>query len=225
MDEKIKESIKETLDIAIDGGSTLLGGILSDALVGQVVPGIATTFLSYKQKRTEKMLCNAIDQIKEDISKIKDKLSQMSKEEKNFITDKVIPIALESISKELQEEKVKFIVNGIKNVINNKITDEDIIIAYYDILNDLRMVDIKILINLYNESKKEIKICDVEKNIDITNLYEAVETHIVRKLENFCLITVKKTWGNLEGRMSKPTPDKLAISKLGTEFIEFFYMN
>ncbi|WP_128993150.1 hypothetical protein [Clostridium tetani] len=225
MDNKVKEKLKENIDIAINGGATLIGSMLSDALIGQVAPCIATTVLNYKQKRTEKMLLTAIEQLREHIDKIELKLKEMSETEVDFIRNKAIPIVFENIERESQEEKIKFIINGIRNIINNKITDEDLILTYYDILNRLRIIDIKILINIYKESKKMVAVYEIDKSNGPMDLYEAVETHLIRKLENLCLVTVTKTFGDIGGNFSKITPDRVKTSVLGANVIEFFNMH
>lgn len=217
--------IKDNLDIMLDSGVAFLGSILSDTLVGQIAPGVATTYLGYKQKKAEEMINCAIKKIQEDIDGIKGKLKEMSEEEVIFMRDKLILIAFENISRELQEDKLNFIINGIKTTINNKITDEDMVIAYYDILKDLRMIDIRILIDVYKESQKTATIYEVDKNDIYMNKYEAIETHIIRKLENLCLVTVKKTIREIEGSFSKATQDRVRITTLGDDFIKFFCMS
>ncbi|WP_088189018.1 hypothetical protein [Desulfosporosinus sp. FKA] len=226
MKENLKNQLKESFDTVLGGGASLAGGLLSDTLFGQIAPGIATTILSYKQKRSEKMLFNAMEQLKGRIVKIEDVIKQMSDIEKTFISEKLIPIAFDSITEEIQEEKIKFIINGINTAIENKVSNEDIIIAYYDVLNSLRLADIRILIQLYKESKKTAVSYLIDENRNSMNKYEAIETHILRKLESLCLASIQKTIGDLQGDfISKATPDKVRISTLGVQFIEFFEMD
>lgn len=54
VNEEIKKKLKENFDVALEGGTSLISGVLSNTLIGQVAPGIATTYLAYKQKRSEK---------------------------------------------------------------------------------------------------------------------------------------------------------------------------
>ena len=104
------------------------------------------------------------------------------------------------------------------------ITDEDLILNYYDILSKLRIKDINILIDLYQESKKMIRSYLEETDRTIKNEYEAVETHIIKKMESMGLISVRKTLEDLEGRITKPKKSATDISKLGIYLIEFFKM-
>ena len=63
-----------------------------------------------------------------------------------------------------------------------------------------------------------------ETDRSIKNEYEAVETHIIRKMESMGLISVRKTMEDLEGKITKPKKSATDISKLGIYIIKFFKM-
>lgn len=225
MNNKLKEKLQDISEITIETGAPVLGDMLSNALIGQAIPGAATAVLSYKQKKTERMLIKTIDELKGQINEINSKLKCMKKEELIFVQETLIPIVLDNIEKELQEEKIKYITNGISTSISTGITDIDLILSYYDILNKLRIIDINILINLYEESKKISTDCAEDMDMQIRNEYEATEMYIVKKLEYMGVISVRKTFDELEGSVIKPRKSAINISELGIYIIEFFKIN
>lgn len=224
MNDKLKEKIQDISELAIETGAPLAGNLISNALVGQVIPGAATFVLGWKQKRTEKMLSKAIDELKTQIVDINNSLKELKDNQIEFFKETIFPIALDFIEKESQEEKIKYIVNGITISIKNNITDIDLILNYYDMLNELRMIDIRILIDAYKESTKTD--VDYEEIVysRIKTEYEAAETYIIKKLESLSLISVDKTYAELEGRIVRPKKSSIHISKIGKYFVEFFSM-
>jgi len=224
MNKTLKEKLNDFTEISLEIGAPIVGNMVTDTIIGQIVPGAATAFLSYRQKRTEKMLIRAIDELKIQISEINSKLIGMSEKQIILIKESIFPIVLDNIEKESEEEKIKYIVNGFKHSINYDITDFDLILSYYDILNDLRMIDIRILIDLYEESKKMVRSYMEETDRTIKTEYEAVETYAIKKMESLGLISVKKTFEDLEGRVTKPKKSATKISKLGIYFVKFFEM-
>ncbi len=225
MNNNLKEKLQDISEITIETGAPVLGDMLSNALIGQAIPGVTTAVLSYKQKKTERMLSKAIDELKVQINEINSKLKCMKKEEIMFVQESLIPIALENIEKELQEEKIKYIINGISTSISDRITDIDLMLSYYDILDKLRIIDIKILIDLYEESKKMVRTYLEDTDRSIKNEYEAAEMYIAKKLENMGLISIKKTMDEFNRWVTKPRKSAMHISKLGCYIIEFFKMN
>jgi hypothetical protein len=227
MNENLKDKIKDNFDIALDGGVTLLGGLLSDALIGQIAPGVVTTYLSYKQKRSEKMILKALDEIKRKVDTIESNLQKLSDDQIDFIKEKVLPFVLDNIIDEEQEEKIIFIINAFGNIIEYKITDEDRIFMYFDILKNLRILDITMLISIeQNETQNDLsetrKMTEEEiKKVDITI---ASKNHILRKLKHYNLINILETLIDLGGDESIINDDRLHVSVLGKAFLNFFRM-
>ena len=226
MNEKIKEKIKDNFDTALEGGVTLLGGLLSEALIGQIAPGVVTTYLSYKQKRSEKMILRAIEEINNQMDVFEANLQKLSGDQLKFIKETALPFILDNIIDEEQEEKIVFIINAFGNIIDYKITDEDMVLTYFDILKNLRMMDIRILIGI-NQSKsastsEESKLSEEElQKVDIS---DAVKNHILRKLKHYNLIYIAETLIDLGGDESIIKDDRLDISVLGKGFLDFFRM-
>lgn len=168
------------------------------------------------------MMLKAVEELKNNMIEIENGMEQMSQDQKDFVKYFAIPVVFENIQNEIQYDKITFIVNGLKTIISDKITDDDLILSYYDILNKLRMIDIRILINLYKESKKMVRGYMVDRSDTTISEYDAVEIYIAKKLEGMYLVNIQKTINELQGISSKITPDRINISVLGTRLIEFF---
>ena len=219
MNGKIKEKIKDSFDIALGGGASLMGGLLSDTIVGQVAPGVMTTILAYKQKRSEKRIMNALDEFKNRFNNMEAQLKDMNEDDMNFIRNKALPIMFDFIINEQQEEKVKFIVNGMENIVTYKITDEDLILNYFDVLNELRVFDIKELLDINNSN------VEVEGSVSVSstqiNETEAVRRHIFKKLQKHDLIAINETWGEAGGEEYTIDKKRAKTSVFGGNFIKF----
>ena len=135
MKDELREKLQDMSKASMEAGIPIMGNIITDAVIGQAVPGVATAVISYKQKRTERMLIKAIDELKKQMIAINEKVNNMDKEQITFIKEKVLPIVFDFVIEESQEEKIKYIINGAINLIEIDITDEDLILNYYDILS------------------------------------------------------------------------------------------
>jgi len=225
MTDNLKEKIRETLDLALSGGvetgAVALSQALSDVLIGQVVPGITTAFMSYKQKRTEKMVMAAIADISGRLNALEEKLSKLSSEDLLFIKESFLPVLLDVIADEQQEEKISLLVNGFQTVIEYQLTDLDIITLYYDIIRELRVLDLKTLMWFAGKSDVEAY---VETSISRDDVHNSSINHIVKKLERLHLIGIPKLWGEIEGKEFTISRERGELTVLGERFIDFFRM-
>lgn len=223
MYEKIKNIVKENFDTALDTGSTILGGLFSNALVGQVAPGIATVYLGYKQKRFERNINALGNELKVRIEKLESSVNNLSNKEVDFLEDHIIPIIIDNVQDEQQEEKIKFMINGLETIIEYRIFDEDLILTYFDILKSLRYKDLKVFISLYNYEKTSVStLSEVKKeSLPVSNSEEALENHIIKKLKSYNLLTYQKLYGDFTTDEYKIGADRIKIGMLGRNFVEF----
>lgn len=222
MNKEIKEKIQDFSEVAVQAGAPMVGELIINSLAGQIIPGAATFVLGWKQKKTERMLLKAIDELQQQIQTINNSLKNLESHQINFIQEIIFPIALNCVENESQEEKIKYIVNGVLTSIENNIKDEDLILSYYDILSKLRIIDIKILMKAYKNYKEDIKYVDKKSDIIINNEYEAIETYTIRKIESLGLISRPKTFAEMDGEFVKISIHEISISKLGIYLVEFF---
>lgn len=218
MNEKIKNRIEYTVDIGLSGGASILGGLLTDTIVGQVAPGVMTSYLSYKQKRSEKNILLALDELNKRVSNIENHLKRLNENEIEFIKHRVFPEIFDFIINEQQEEKIEFIVNGLENIIIYKLNDEDLILTYLDVLHEIRMFDIRELININNNKIESME--DTKESTDI-NETEAVYKHIYLKLQKYNLVTFPQLVDELGGDEFTISRNRLKVSVFGRNFINF----
>lgn len=223
MTDNLKEKIQKNLDNIISGGvetgAAVLGQAFSDALIGQVTPGIVTAYMSYKQKKTEKMIMTAISNISDRLNALEEKLSKLSSEDWIFIKESFLPVFLNAITDEQQEEKISLLVNGFQTVIEYQITDIDVIILYYDIMRELRILDLKTLMWFANKPGAEAY---AETSISRDDVYQSSINHIAKKLEGLHLIWLQKLWGEIEGKEYTVNRERGNLTVLGERFIDFF---
>ncbi|MGR9632822.1 hypothetical protein ACU82A_00785 [Bacillus cereus] len=113
--------------------------------IGSVAPYISGAITSHRINRLKKRL----EDHQERIIAIEDKIQRLDKTFNEFLKEKAFPIILEDIMNDAQDEKVNFLLNGFENIIDQEIKDENRIIAYCDVLRELRVDDIKKIVNLH----------------------------------------------------------------------------
>lgn len=144
--------------IVPDVATDLVGHVATEAiattvgeLAGVFIPGVGNMILSYKQRRFERNieilvseLIERQNEFNEYFSKLDDKIAR---EVKNIymgiVSDHTIEVT--------QEEKIKYIVNGYVNLTKDGHPQEDVVMMYYDTLDELSLLDIRVL-KLYTQS-------------------------------------------------------------------------
>lgn len=225
MAESLIEKLRNNFDSALSGGletgAAVLSQALSDALVGQVAPGIVTAYLSYKQKRTDKMIVAAITDINDRLSTLEEKLNKFSTEDWTFFKEAFLPVFLDAVADEQQEEKIALLVNGFQTVIEYRLTDIDIIILYYDIVSQLRIFDLKTF--MWFVSKTDVEAY-AETSINRDDIYQSSVNHVVKKLEKLHLIGLPRLYGEMDGDEYTISRGRVKLTVLGERFIDFFRM-
>jgi hypothetical protein len=246
-----KEDIKDLAESMTEPAVNIVANLLLEGLVSQMIPGITTTLLSYRQKRSEKMVEKFINELKSRQVEIEKMLSNLEIGKLNEFSTKYFPIILDHILDTKQEEKIELITNGFVNTIAVQFCDENIIDNYLNVLKDINLLDIRVL----NEFKSEFTIKDnTDSNrmvsrtnsllfselIDRTNLEKSELAFIVSKLEKHCLIEntqffeyekvvdrVQKISNNqYDNKVDKDDitmPPYYILTNYGINFIKYFY--
>ena len=243
----IKEKAKDMFDSAKEPIFGMACDLVLDGVVGTVVPGVMNTVLSYKQKRQEKMFIEFMNNIKDKINILEDRLNNMNHEQYLEFKDKYFGLISDYVLDEVQEAKIKYITNGFINLCEVDKINEDFVLTYYDALKDLRIIDIAVLklyseiYNPFNQSEKTFDDILVEHNIDYDQ-YTAIREKLVRlgllttKRENKIddlynnILNMQDYLENIsKGKKAKlksfkriDKKDSFQISKFGRAFIEFF---
>lgn len=128
--------------------SEMLKGTVIEAatsMAGVAVPGVGNMLLSYKQKKMERNVEICISKIVENQDEINKRLDRLEEEKLKNIQSRYFGLVTDYAAQTKQEEKIEFIVNGFINITGDILSQEDKILMYYDVLDQLSMLDIRVL--------------------------------------------------------------------------------
>ncbi|WP_240377962.1 hypothetical protein [Bacillus piscicola] len=126
------------------------GELLVDT-VSSLVPGVGGTISSYKRIRAEKNLKALVYHLHDNHEKLIENLSKQTEENREKL-DELLLFVLEIATEEHQEEKIEYMVNGYICLTDHTEITFDFVMHYYDLLKQLRMVDISVLRLYYRSS-------------------------------------------------------------------------
>lgn len=171
-------------EIAKESIGSALGDILVDG-VSSLVPGLSGAISGYKRARFERNIKRFSEELAQRVDEIKSNLEKKSEEQKSKI-DQLFTYVLDYIIDEQQEEKIKYMVNGFVTLTEHERITDDFVLTYYDILKDLRMVDLSVLKLMYS-SNYNIDVENTESYIDVMERhglnyeqYESVRRNVKR---------------------------------------------
>lgn len=214
--KKLFKQIRENKEVLVEKGVEVGSDLIFEGIAGQVAPGIVALRLAYKQKQMEKRVNIAIDLLGNRVDSVIKHLGKLNEEEYRFVEESVFPLVLENIIEESEEEKIKYILNGFESVIQDKITDEEIVLSYLDVLKDLRIIDIKHLLKQTTEYRDQLSKETLKLEIDLSEKGQrrsALTNYIHNKLEQLGLISTVS--------FDEVSPQKGTVTKFGYNFIHF----
>jgi hypothetical protein len=200
----IKNSVKDAaINAILDVGSDTVADIAKETFTGMIkeilvdagaslIPGVYGAISGYKRARFERNIQKFADELYSRIEEIRVNLESKTKEQKDKI-DQLFGYVMDYVIDEQQEEKIKFMVNGFVNITEHDQITEDFVLTYYDVLKELRMVDISVLRLMYssrywiNDAERET-YQDVMKRHGLS--YEQYES-VCRNLQRIGLLTTK----------------------------------
>lgn len=166
-------------DIAPALATEMLKGTAIEAATGAVSaisPRIGGVMLAYKQKRWEHNWECFLQLIAEKQEELNAKLEKLEENQKDDIKSKYFPLISDYVGDEKQKEKIDFIVNGFQNMVSGANLQEDTLLMYYDTLNQISLLDIRVLKCYVNnsyigdESVDTVSKVMKEYNIDVTQV-------------------------------------------------------
>lgn len=132
-----KESITSVIgDLAVDG-------------VSSFIPGLSGAVQGYKRARFERNITAFAEQLHLKVETINANLETKTAEQRKEI-DRLFTIVMDYVIDEPQKEKIEYIVNGFIDLTSQEKVSEDFVLTYYDVLKELRMVDISVLRLMYS---------------------------------------------------------------------------
>ncbi|GMK38803.1 hypothetical protein PCCS19_18570 [Paenibacillus sp. CCS19] len=146
MGNKLIAMIKDNFQPLSEEGLPLILEASIDGVLGQIASGLVSFRLSYKQRKFEENTTQALKSLLKRTRKLDAKLDNLTDEVRHNIAARVLPITFDYVQDELELEKIEFIINGFESAVEGMITEESVIIAYHDVLKELRMAEIRKLI-------------------------------------------------------------------------------
>lgn len=142
---EIVDKLKEIAEPAVGPVMDMVSGAVLDGAAGALVPGVGNLILSYKQQRTEKNLEMFISLIVARQDEFNERLSKLDTEKLQKITNHYFGIVTDYVLDVRQQEKINFIVNGYINMADIHDLNDDAVIMYYDVLDQMTLIDIAML--------------------------------------------------------------------------------
>lgn len=233
----LKKKVEDIFDLAAEPAVSIVSSMFLEGVVGSVVPGVTSAVLAYKQKRSEKMVEAFMLETKRRQTELEEKLRLLEEPSVEEITDKYFGLVLDYVTETRQEEKIKYIVNGFINLTEMQQLQEDVVITYYDILNDLNLLDITVL-KVHDSNSDE----DFYSVVQDANISDQMYQTIVNKLNRFGLLKNDAETDLIDGiqeigdylenksrerftgrRFSSPfITNQYRLTEFGEDFLQFF---
>jgi len=184
LDTFLSVSSDTAADIAKASIPSMTGDILVDA-ASSLVPGISGAVQSYKRARFERNIKTFTEELHTKIEDIRLNLELKTSVQKEQI-DKLFQYVLDYVIDEQQEEKIQYMVKGFVNITEHDHVSNDFVLTYYDVLKELRMVDISVLRLMYvsryavDQESKETFHEIMDRHGISYEQYEAVRRNLLR---------------------------------------------
>lgn len=131
-----------------------------------------------------------------------------------YISQRIFPIIFSDLFEEHEDAKINLILNGFENVFIEENRNESVIINFYDMLRNLRYLDLKRLFYLAGLTEETITFV---QESDVHGLIRNID----RRLENNGLLNIKKTWKDIGDSDSDKDRNDIEISLYGKKFLKF----
>lgn len=187
------------------GGITMnsIGNYLEN-LPLETIPWLGKLFQRMKNNQFNKR----INKIEADFLEV---LKLIPEKDYEYFGEKIGIITLQNIFMDEEEDKAEYFILGFENCVRCEYKNEDKAIALFDIVSELRMMDIKRLVFLYDYSKD--KVSNNQPSEDMKPYIRFVD----EKLERLGLINKEI----VEGLELDTDLDKVVIRKVTEDVIEF----
>lgn len=232
--QDIKDTVSGTvLDTILDVGSETAAEIAKESITGflgelaidagaSLIPGLSGAISGYKRARFEGNIKAFTAELSTRIDEIRINLENKTEEQKQEI-NRLFNYVMDYVIDEQQERKIEFMVNGFVNITAHEQVTDDFILTFYDVLKELRMVDLSVIKLMYSsryligqETQETFQDVMARHGIDYEQ-YQSVRRNLLR----IGLLTTKtdlniiddldeitKTFKNLFGYLTKLTNPK-----------------
>ena len=166
-------------------GIGMVGSSATDG-VASFIPGVGNAYMSYKQSRLQRNFNTFEEQLSERVTRLAEIFDLKNIEQKKEL-DRLYELVLGYVEDEPQEEKIKYLVTGFMNIAEHEKIKEDFVLVFYDMLRDLRIIDLTVL-KLYGKNYLNELAETVNSYQDVLDMhgisyeqYETIRKNLVRK--------------------------------------------
>ncbi len=218
-----------------------------EGTAGALIPGLSSVLGNIRNKRLERNLMIFIKSLQSEIESLKLKFSEISENSKERFKEEFSEMIIDYIADERDEDKIKYIANGIKNLLDDT-KNFDNTSLYFDTLKNLRNIDILIL-KKYDYNDQEYFFSNIHEIIEPLHIdfdeFKFIREKLIRNglLEsnfdteqsdiNEVLLELSKYLKEIEKGKKTTLPNKIKnikvkksetikLSKFGRSFIDFF---
>lgn len=243
----MKNKITNITEVFGEPTIEVVSELFLEGTAGALIPGLTSVLGNIRTKRLERNLMLFIKNLQSDIESLNLKYIEISEKSKEKFKEDFSEMIIDYIADERDEEKIKYITNGIKNLLDdNKNFDNTSL--YFDTLRNLRSIDILIL-KKYDYRDQDYFFSNIHEIIEPLNIdfdeFKFIREKLLRNglLEsnfdteqsdiNEVLLELSKYLKEIEKGKKITLPNKIKnikvkknetikLSKFGRTFIDFF---
>jgi hypothetical protein len=225
MPNKLFGIVKGNIEPLLEEGVPIALEAALDGIIGQMASGLVSFRLSFKQRKFEENTKIALSSLNQKASSLERKLENLSEDFYNFINTRALPLTFDYAIEENEVEKIELIINGLETIIEEMISEEEIILTYNDVLRELRYSEIVHLLK-YDPRSERMTLDLSMINLAMDRSGEAKrkyaqrkghENYVTNKLERLNLIETIIIDGG-----SFPEIKKQSLTDFGRNFLNFF---
>ncbi len=243
----MKQKINNLVETFGEPTIEVVSELFLEGTAGALIPGLTSVLGNIRTKRLERNLMVFIKSLQADIESLNLKYNEISEKSKEKFKEDFSEMIIDYIADERDEDKIKYITNGIKNLLDDS-KNFDNTSLYFDTLKNLRNIDILIL-KKYDYKDQEYFFSNIHEIIEPLhvdfNEFKFIREKLSRNglLEsnfdteqveiNEILLELSKYLKELEKGKKINLPNKIKnikvkknetikLSKFGRSFIDFF---
>lgn len=256
MKEKIQDLISATKGvmgevlaedaIPVLAEEMLKGTVIETAsgAVSMISPRIGGIMIAYQQRRWERNWEKYVSAIYEKQDALNERLEKLDDEMRQKFRQNFFPLVSDFVPNEKQEEKIEMIVNGLINIASGVNGQDDIILMYYETLDQLSLLDLRILklyIPVYIGEERDDSIWNVMQECQIDDsqarlvrakldrlglIHSRNEEKVNENIENVIKYVDDISKGKKNAKLKRiknvPKSESYKITSFGMKFIRFF---
>ncbi len=114
-------------------------------VAGSLIPGVGSMIMSYKQARFERNIEKMVSELMKRMEEFNQYYAELDDKIATQVKNQYFGIMADHAAGATQEEKIELIVNGYINLVKDGHPQEDVVMMYYDTLDELTLLDIRML--------------------------------------------------------------------------------